>query len=57
MIFSSLAIVHWRRILASRGSWAFRLAMILCLIFGAAWMIEIVVVDGQRFLDAMRGSA
>jgi 4-amino-4-deoxy-L-arabinose transferase-like glycosyltransferase len=57
MIFSSLAIVHWRRILASRGSWAFRLAMILCLMFGAAWMIEIVVVDGQRFLDAMRGSA
>lgn len=57
LIFAAAAIVHWPEIWASRRHWSFALAFGLCGILLTAWAVEVLVVDLNRFVTALRGAA
>jgi hypothetical protein len=50
-------VVHWRSIWASRNRRSAQVAFLLSLILITSWLVEIVFVDLERFLDALRAAA
>jgi hypothetical protein len=54
LLYSASASVHVREIWRRAASIPFALATVACLVFTSVWLYEIVVIDMQRFLDAVR---
>jgi hypothetical protein len=48
--FAASAYCQWRTVLATRGTWPFRAACLVCLVLAASWIREFVMVDAKWFL-------
>jgi 4-amino-4-deoxy-L-arabinose transferase-like glycosyltransferase len=57
LAYAASAAVNARDIWARKGEWSFLLAVALCGLFVAGWAFEIVFVDAQRFLNALKALA
>jgi 4-amino-4-deoxy-L-arabinose transferase-like glycosyltransferase len=53
--YAARAIVSWRAILRRRGQWSFRFATVICCILAAYWVVEIAVLDYQRWSGLVLG--
>lgn len=56
-VYAGAALACWREVWASRGRPAFVAACVVVGLLAACWGFEVLIVDLERFLSALRGAA
>ncbi len=57
LCYAAIAIVHGKEIWSQRRQWTFALACVLSGVLVASWAVEVLIVDLDRFVAALRATA